>query len=57
MSDASIQDSANAPVHKSRKPYHTPQIEDYGAVSELTRSGPYTGFPNYDGLGGYGSPV
>jgi hypothetical protein len=28
-----------AATSKSRKPYHTPRLEDYGAVNELTRSG------------------
>ena len=31
------------PETDTRKPYHTPQIEDYGAVNELTRSAPFTG--------------
>jgi hypothetical protein len=35
-----------------RKPYHTPRLEDYGAVNELTRSGAgkYT-----DGIASYSS--
>ena len=31
-----------------RKPYHTPRLEDYGAVNELTRSG---GSKFFDGPG------
>lgn len=39
-----------------RKPYHTPQIEDYGAVNELTRSAiddPYS----FDGVFYYNSSI
>ena len=39
---------SNVPAHKpdtkpteakTRKPYHTPRMEDYGAVNDLTRRG------------------
>ena len=29
----------STPTPTPRKPYHTPHVEDYGAVYELTRSG------------------
>jgi hypothetical protein len=32
---------------KARKPYHTPKLENYGAVSELTRSGPTDIFSDF----------
>lgn len=39
---------------KTRKPYHTPQLETYGTVSALTRSG--TLLPiTIDGVGTYTS--
>lgn len=34
---------------KSRKAYHTPRIENYGAVNELTRSSATIGPINPDG--------
>lgn len=33
---------------KPRKPYHTPRMEDYGAVNELTRSAPSGGYSYVD---------
>lgn len=38
---------------KERRTYHAPRIEDYGAVNELTRSGPQAQFQ--DGQSGYTS--
>ncbi len=39
------QPDTDQPEAKTRKPYHTPHMEDFGAVNELTRStvipGPY----------------
>ena len=35
-------------TQKARKPYHTPRMEDYGAVNELTRSGGFN-YSNSDG--------
>jgi len=32
-----------------RKAYHTPRMDDYGAVSELTRSGPHESLYHGDG--------
>ncbi|WP_129673309.1 hypothetical protein [Candidatus Chloroploca sp. Khr17] len=40
---------------KPRKPYHTPRMEDYGAVNELTRSASYTGSFESDLALGYTS--
>lgn len=37
------------PETNTRKPYHTPQMEDYGAVNELTRSDPTGNFNPGDG--------
>ena len=40
MTSSPIQNTNAAPnTQKARKPYHTPRMEDYGAVNELTRSG------------------
>ena len=41
---------ARTPV-QTRKPYHTPRLENYGVVSELTRSGGPV--PVGDGVSGY----
>ena len=55
MSDSSVQVESNprkqAPT-KARKSYHTPKMEKYGAVNELTRGG---GAPFDDGGGSYSS--
>ena len=57
MNSSPIQNTnAALNTQKERKPYHTPRMEDYGAVNELTRNGgfnslspndpgPYTSFP------------
>ena len=47
--------TAASEVAKPRKVYHTPRMENYGAVNELTRSGAPTLPYNSDGLGGYTS--
>mgnify|MGYP001178256769 CR=1 FL=1 len=53
MNNTSSPSSTDAPrVAKPRKSYHTPRMEDYGAVNELTRSGPPT--PPYTSDGGIG---
>lgn len=42
MSDSSVQITSAVQKQtpaKARKPYHTPRLENYGTVSELTRSG------------------
>ena len=40
MNNTSSSSSTDAPrVAKPRKPYHTPRMENYGAVNELTRGG------------------
>ncbi len=57
MSNTSSEKLSIVPAHtpvQTRKPYHTPRLENYGAVSELTRSG---GTPNEDGIGNYSSTV
>ncbi len=45
-----VQDAA-----KPRKAYHTPRIENYGAVNELTRSGTPPPWTTPDGSDGYTS--
>lgn len=48
--------SANVQLtSKPRKAYHSPRLEDYGAVNELTRSGPPVLPYNSDGPIGYTS--
>jgi len=37
--EASTVSTAASEVAKPRKAYHTPRLENYGAVNELTRSG------------------
>lgn len=39
MSNKPAQPPPAQPAPQPRKPYHTPKLEDYGAVNELTRSG------------------
>ncbi len=38
-SEVTTQIAPRARAQKERKVYHSPQVEDYGAVNELTRSG------------------
>lgn len=47
------QPDTDQPEAKTRKPYHTPRMEDYGAVNELTRSGGDFEIP--DGITSYSS--
>ncbi len=55
MTSSSIQNTNAAPnTQKARKPYHTPRMEDYGAVNELTRSGG-SNYSDPDGPGTYSS--
>jgi len=47
MSNVLTRDPSVAPnpmPAKTRKPYHAPKMESYGAVSALTRSGTPPGF-------------
>jgi hypothetical protein len=46
--------NATPNTQKPRKPYHTPRIEDYGAVNELTRGGGFN-YSSPDGPGTYNS--
>lgn len=42
MSNSTVQIEGTAQTQtsaKMRKPYHTPRLENYGTVSELTRGG------------------
>lgn len=58
MSNTSTEKSSIAQSQASsntRKPYHSPKLENYGAVGILTRSGPID--INPDGTGGYNSLV
>ncbi len=43
------------PTPKQRKSYHSPRVEDYGAVNELTRSSGTTGYNLLDGPSYYTS--
>lgn len=55
MNNTSLPSSTDAPrVAKPRKSYHTPRMEDYGAVNELTRGGA-GGYNAADGPSFYGS--
>lgn len=40
------------PKNEGKKPYHTPHLETYGDVSELTKTAAGSGRP--DGTGQYG---
>lgn len=48
------QASTTVRTPKQRRTYHSPHIEDYGAVNELTRSGTGTD-PQFDGVNTYSS--
>lgn len=42
MSDSLVKNTGatqQQSMAKARKPYHTPKLENYGAVNELTRGG------------------
>jgi len=53
MSSSPMQATDVVQKPSQRKPYHTPRMEDYGAVNELTRSG---GLAKYsDASAGYTS--
>lgn len=55
MNNTSSSSSTDTPrVAKPRKPYHTPRLENYGAVNELTRGGT-GGYNPADGPSFYGS--
>ena len=49
------QPDTHQPDPKTRKPYHTPRMEDYGEVNELTRSATSGGFTTSDGITTYNS--
>lgn len=46
--EGTSQVSTTARTPKQRRAYHSPRVEDYGAVNELTRSGG-TGYNPADG--------
>ena len=41
---------------EGRKAYHPPALEDYGEVSELTRSGPTNTYPDGGGFSSISIP-
>lgn len=50
MTNKPAQPPPAQPAPQPRKPYHTPKLEDYGAVNELTHSGSNNGVPPTDGI-------
>lgn len=50
ITDVSPEAETNSASSTPRKPYHSPKMEDYGAVNDLSRSGA----PNFYGDFGVG---